>query len=79
MADITVVSTIAISNNESVTDGIEGRLQKKGKFSSNWYDCYAKIEKDSFVYQKLGKKVKANFLSFKHVSNLSSAVWCTTM
>lgn len=34
---------------------LEGTLKKQGKFSTKWYHCFAKLEKDCFVYKRHDK------------------------
>lgn len=41
---------------------LEGHLKKQGKFSTKWYHCFAKLEKDCFVYKRHDKvKIKIYF------------------
>lgn len=40
------------SGEESHSDFIVGRLKKKGRYSTKWYSCTAKLEKDCFVYKR---------------------------
>ena len=58
---------------ESESETKEGRLRKKGRYSNHWNECYAKIDKDSFVYRKLGTggrvRTTRSFFSVFYYSN----------
>ena len=41
---------------------LEGHLKKQGKFSTKWYHCFAKLEKDCFVYKRNDKVIYNLFL-----------------
>ena len=43
----------------------EGKLHKKGKYSSKWHSCSVKLEKECFVYKKTNKVA-----IFHHLDNL---------
>lgn len=58
--------TLDVVNNaasESHSDFITGRLKKKGKYSTKWYRCTVKLEKDCFVYKRDDKVCSLIFLS----------------
>ena len=57
MADVVDVEgkEIPIVSSPEKKNTLEGHLKKQGKFSTKWYHCFAKLEKDCFVYKRHDK------------------------
>ena len=49
---------------EEGSDSVQGRLKKQGKYSTKWYHCSAKLEKDCFVYKRDDKVILKIFYLF---------------